>query len=219
MTDALAFFVGAFTVIPALSWFCVFAGFGVTFCFLFQIIFFLPCLVIDQRRAAYGSYDLCCCIGRLSDELNPAYSRGIECGCAPCCSEVEAAEATGARGSGSADSNPPEKKKIIDNFHRGCCCEYCCTDEDALPKQEKIFGQFGEIILSSAGQVFTLVLFAAIMGGGVFGSASIIKDFQIEWFINDGSALKEFYTLNDKYFAGGEGITIYVSSVPRWSLL
>ena len=208
MTDALAFFVGAFTVIPALSWFCVFAGFGVTFCFLFQIILFLPCLVIDQRRAAFGFYDFCCCIARISDELNPAYSRGIRCGCAPCCSEVPEVE------SGKKDFE--EEKFIIDNFHRGCCCEFCCTDEDAIPTQEARFGQFGEMVLSTPGQVFTLLLFAAIMAGGVLGSFSIIKDFKIEWFINDGTPLKEFYSWNELYFASGQGITIYVSS-PLWN--
>ena len=62
VTDALAFFVGAATRLPALSWFCQFAGLGVTFCFLFQLFFFLPCLAINARRAEANRLDVLCCV-------------------------------------------------------------------------------------------------------------------------------------------------------------
>ena len=37
LTDCLAFLIGSSTVLPALHWFCIFAGFGILFCFLFQV--------------------------------------------------------------------------------------------------------------------------------------------------------------------------------------
>ena len=49
VTDALAFFFGSITVLPALSWFCVFAGIGVVVCFLLQIFFFVPFLVLNEK--------------------------------------------------------------------------------------------------------------------------------------------------------------------------
>lgn len=61
VTDALAFLVGSATVLPALGWFCKFAGFGVIFCFIFQLTFFLPALMINARRASAQRYDCCCC--------------------------------------------------------------------------------------------------------------------------------------------------------------
>lgn len=61
-TDALAFLVGSMTVLPALSWFCLFSGFGVIFCFIFQITFFMPILAIDARRAERNKADCCCCV-------------------------------------------------------------------------------------------------------------------------------------------------------------
>ena len=60
-TDAMAFFIGSTTVIPALHWFCIFAGLGVSFCFLFQITLYLPVLAIDARRAEKNRLDCCCC--------------------------------------------------------------------------------------------------------------------------------------------------------------
>lgn len=61
VTDALAFLVGSITVLPALGWFCRFAGIGVIFCFVFQITFFLPALMINARRASAQRFDCCCC--------------------------------------------------------------------------------------------------------------------------------------------------------------
>jgi hypothetical protein len=61
-TDALAFLVGSSTVMPALRWFCLFAGFGIIFCFLFQIFCFVPCLVLNARRTAANRLDCFCCI-------------------------------------------------------------------------------------------------------------------------------------------------------------
>merc|ERR1719258_450442 len=42
LTDGIAFLIGSMTKLPALSWFCTFAGLGVLFCFVFQLTFFLP---------------------------------------------------------------------------------------------------------------------------------------------------------------------------------
>eukprot|EP00929_Paragymnodinium_shiwhaense_P030468 TRINITY_DN17267_c0_g1_i2.p1 TRINITY_DN17267_c0_g1~~TRINITY_DN17267_c0_g1_i2.p1 ORF type:complete len:1128 (+),score=278.62 TRINITY_DN17267_c0_g1_i2:231-3386(+) len=61
VTDCLAFLIGSATVLPALSWFCVYAGLGVFFCFLFQIFMFAPILVLNGRRAAKNKYDCGCC--------------------------------------------------------------------------------------------------------------------------------------------------------------
>merc|ERR1711871_1666715 len=61
-TDALAFLIGATTVMPALRWFCLFAGMGIIFCFVFQVICYVPFLVLNARRADAGYFDCLCCI-------------------------------------------------------------------------------------------------------------------------------------------------------------
>lgn len=61
VTDALAFLVGSSTLLPALQSFCIYAGMGILFCFLFQLSVFVPMLLLDARRAEAKRYDLCCC--------------------------------------------------------------------------------------------------------------------------------------------------------------
>lgn len=61
VTDALALLVGSATVLPALSWFCGFAGIGVIFSFLLQLGLFIPCLIIHGRRVEANRFDMCCC--------------------------------------------------------------------------------------------------------------------------------------------------------------
>lgn len=79
-TDALAFLVGSATVLPALSWFCQFAGFGVIICFILQITFFLPALALNAKRAKANRYDCCCCFK--AKEEHPLEE---EKGCCCCC--------------------------------------------------------------------------------------------------------------------------------------
>eukprot|EP00931_Biecheleriopsis_adriatica_P092827 TRINITY_DN665_c0_g1_i5.p1 TRINITY_DN665_c0_g1~~TRINITY_DN665_c0_g1_i5.p1 ORF type:complete len:1050 (+),score=219.74 TRINITY_DN665_c0_g1_i5:53-3202(+) len=61
-TDALAFLVGATTVLPALSWFCTWAGTAIILCYLFQLFVFLPGLAINAQRVAASRQDIFCCL-------------------------------------------------------------------------------------------------------------------------------------------------------------
>ena len=79
-TDALAFLVGSATVLPALSWFCQFAGVGVILCFVLQITLFLPALALNARRARDNRYDCCCCF-----KAKVPHPLEEEQGCCCCC--------------------------------------------------------------------------------------------------------------------------------------
>lgn len=61
LTDALAFLIASSFPLPALTSFCLYAGIGISFCFVFQLTVLLPFLVIDSRRAEAKRYDLLCC--------------------------------------------------------------------------------------------------------------------------------------------------------------
>eukprot|EP00928_Gymnodinium_smaydae_P041635 TRINITY_DN2814_c0_g2_i5.p1 TRINITY_DN2814_c0_g2~~TRINITY_DN2814_c0_g2_i5.p1 ORF type:complete len:1037 (+),score=240.45 TRINITY_DN2814_c0_g2_i5:86-3196(+) len=61
-TDALAFLVGASTLLPALSWFCTWSGTAIILCYLFQLVIFLPVLAINAARAEANRRDCFCCI-------------------------------------------------------------------------------------------------------------------------------------------------------------
>ena len=51
LTDGIAFLIGSMTVLPALSWFCTFAGLGVLFCFVTELAFTIIVLVADLAKS------------------------------------------------------------------------------------------------------------------------------------------------------------------------
>ena len=60
--EALAFFIGMQTDIPALQSFCLVAGLAVITNVVFQVCFFLPALGFDRMRIEANRCDICCCI-------------------------------------------------------------------------------------------------------------------------------------------------------------
>lgn len=59
--EALAFFIGMQTNIPALQSFCLVAGLAVITNCVFQVCFFLPALGWDRLRINDNRFDICCC--------------------------------------------------------------------------------------------------------------------------------------------------------------
>ena len=62
VTDLLAFGIGASTVLPALSSFCVYAALGIVFVFFYMATFFLAWFSIDQRRSEAHRDGCICCL-------------------------------------------------------------------------------------------------------------------------------------------------------------
>ncbi|XP_055956287.1 patched domain-containing protein 3 [Patella vulgata] len=61
ITDVVAFGIGASTVIPALSAFCIYAALGIFALYILQSTFFVACLAIDaRRRQAHRNACICC---------------------------------------------------------------------------------------------------------------------------------------------------------------
>ena len=66
VTDLLAFAIGATTLLPALSSFCIYAALGIFFIFFYVVTFFLACFSYDQRRVEENR-DGCLCCWRRKD--------------------------------------------------------------------------------------------------------------------------------------------------------
>ncbi|KAL0119259.1 hypothetical protein PUN28_009682 [Cardiocondyla obscurior] len=60
LTNMVAFAIGMTTVMPFLKSFCIFAAMGILFLYVYEIMFFVSCLVYDERRLA-AKRDGCCC--------------------------------------------------------------------------------------------------------------------------------------------------------------
>ena len=61
VTDLLAFGIGAFSHLPALGTFCVYAALGIFAVFISMCSFFLAWLVIDQYRIENRRDGIICC--------------------------------------------------------------------------------------------------------------------------------------------------------------
>jgi len=77
LTDFLVFMLGSMTILPALSSFCMYAGVGVLFDFLFQITFFTSCLVLNHDRVYANRRDICGCFCKVPEESDG------DCVCCP----------------------------------------------------------------------------------------------------------------------------------------
>lgn len=60
LTNMVAFAIGMTTVMPFLRSFCMFAAMGILFLYIYEITFFVSCLVYDERRLTVKR-DGCCC--------------------------------------------------------------------------------------------------------------------------------------------------------------
>merc|ERR1711871_855120 len=204
VTDALAFFFGSITVLPALSWFCVFAGIGVVVCFLLQIFFFMPFLVLNERRAKQNRYALSCfplCCFKATKRLDKICCANTELKRSPNVDVVDAkTPSPDAAAKGSDDT-------YIHDFNQpqGCC--FCCKCPSG--GLENGLERFGRLITTPIGKGVTLLIFSGILVAGAIGCTLIIQDFKLEWFVPDDSYLNTFFKWNDKYFASGTPVSIY----------
>jgi predicted RND superfamily exporter protein len=91
LTDALTFLIGAATVLPALSSFCIYAGIAVSGCFIFMMTLFLPLLTLNAKRAEANRFDFFCCF-KAKAEHKLQEPQGC-CACIPACAGIQPKDA------------------------------------------------------------------------------------------------------------------------------
>ncbi|PNF38055.1 hypothetical protein B7P43_G02357 [Cryptotermes secundus] len=77
LTDIVAFAIGTSTIMPFLRSFCMFAASGIIFLYVFEILFFVSCLAIDERRLR-SRRDGCICIVHRNWKPNECSQRNIQ---------------------------------------------------------------------------------------------------------------------------------------------
>lgn len=60
-TSTMAFGLGCLSTIPAIFWLCLYGFPTVIIVYLYQLSFFVACMVLDERRIAAKKADCCCC--------------------------------------------------------------------------------------------------------------------------------------------------------------
>jgi len=84
--EALAFFIGLFTDVPALQNFCLVAGLAVVIDFFLQMTIFVGALAIDNKRIQNDRADLICCcckVGEPSPRRDECFRPRFQKQCVP----------------------------------------------------------------------------------------------------------------------------------------
>ncbi|XP_011632112.1 patched domain-containing protein 3-like isoform X2 [Pogonomyrmex barbatus] len=76
-TNMVAFAIGMTTVMPFLKSFCMFAAMGILFLYIYEITFFVSCLVYDERRLA-AKKEGCCCQPRPNWRSNKCSNQNFQ---------------------------------------------------------------------------------------------------------------------------------------------
>eukprot|EP00913_Durusdinium_trenchii_P033106 g30996.t1 len=197
-TDALAFLVGATTILPALSWFCTYAGVSIVLCYTFQLTVFLPCLALNAKRTQASRLDCCCCFKELEDPQ----------GCCCCCLPQKAFKGglikKGLRTFTEQTTKPLGQALTFLLF--------------AILTGVGIFGTT-QIYKERVARDTTCARATrgrwgnSRQGHGRRTWSSNAKDlaevdFKLEWFIPDSSYVNTFFTINSENFATGTPITV-----------
>jgi predicted RND superfamily exporter protein len=59
ITSALAFGLGALSTIPTVYWLCYYAFTTILFVYIYQLTFFVACIILDERRVQQNRHDCC----------------------------------------------------------------------------------------------------------------------------------------------------------------
>jgi predicted RND superfamily exporter protein len=97
----------------------------------------------------------------------------------------------------------------------GCCiCTRTNEKGEAEGLSRRALNAVTRFTLSTPGTITVLLVTAGLVAGGVAGLPKLKADFDIKWFIPDGSEYKEMYDAMDKYFptSGGYPVGIYTKS-------
>jgi Niemann-Pick C1 protein len=62
LTSTMAFGLGCLSTIPAIFWLCLYGFPTVIIVYLYQITFFVACMVLDENRIEANKRDCCCCL-------------------------------------------------------------------------------------------------------------------------------------------------------------
>jgi len=185
VTDLAAFAIGSTTVLPALSSFCVYAAVGISLDFLFQIIFFVPWLVIDAHRIRQRRYDCCCCLSASRKEP-----------CCRCCQPAAVVDEGSDVESGSAVA--AVAKAVL------------TTKDDRLGHLSRFLrDKYMPCILHPVVKVIVVIFFLSMAAFGVYGFTQLENDFDRNWFIPDDSYVVPFNSANDAFFSEN-GPPVYV---------
>ena len=187
----LAFLIGSATILPALSYFCVTTGVCIFFILVFQIMLFVPFLVIDETRRARGLNDLCCCWSTCCCEScvcsgGPVTEQSAEAEAGTDAENMSIESAGSGSGIGVAKTEAPDQtnseEPTREQPQKNCCGVRTGFIRYLLRQLS------GPMIDSTIGNVVVVVLFLGILTMGIMGCVFQTDDNNLQRFFPEGES-------------------------------
>ncbi|CAM9765761.1 unnamed protein product, partial [Scytosiphon promiscuus] len=153
MTNFFAFMLGSATSLPAVEYFCLYAGTAILFDFLMQITAFVACLTMDANRQKAGRMDWLCCF-----KGSPRYIELQEDGIQPKGSLSHAVEESKNDASTHYEVDEAMELTAFGRFMKA---------------------QYTPVILSTQGKIGVLLGSVGLFAAGVYGVTQATQGFDV----------------------------------------
>ncbi len=79
-------------------------------------------------------------------------------------------------------------------------------------------GKVSNNVTKGPGRIAVFIAAAGMLGGAIAGMLNLETNFEIEWFLPDGSYTKDYLDLNRQYFTDGATFSVYTdTSMDIWA--
>lgn len=173
MTNFFAFLLGSATSLPAVEYFCIYAGIAILFDFFLQITAFVALLTMDANRQKAGRMDWCCCFKSNKFLEEESVRRGV----------VLSSEGNGGTNAAAQQETSGHKPEV-----------HQLTGIGRFMKEK-----YTPFILSKTGKALALLGTAAILAAGIYGVTQATEGFDVLDLAPDDHYARDYTELAREY--------------------
>ncbi|CAM9472608.1 unnamed protein product [Ascophyllum nodosum] len=171
LTNFFAFILGSTTSLPAVEYFCLYAGTAILFDFFLQVTAFVALLTLDAKRQEAGRYNCFCCFTSKTFLEKERVRRGVVL----------------PPQSGSAGRDRAGQSKLHVEVHElGTVGRF-------------LKERYTPFILSIPGKTIVLLGTAALLAAGIYGVTQATEDFEVLDLAPDDHYARDYTTLAREY--------------------
>lgn len=206
LTNAIAFFISANTILPALSSFCIWAAISIIAAFFFSVTFFTALLTYDARRQAAGRADCCpCCVVPASGDIEAPTNTSNRTGVSESADELHTDVAASPSESPVAAASDGAAPVVTQG---------CCGRKDGEIARGFIRDVYAPFLMRMPVKAVVLLVFVGLAAAGVYGTTQIETEFRQEWFLPGDSFLQDYYAVQREFFSdNGVPVGIYAKDI------
>uniref|UniRef100_A0A7S2MTM1 SSD domain-containing protein n=1 Tax=Helicotheca tamesis TaxID=374047 RepID=A0A7S2MTM1_9STRA len=201
LTTFLAFMLGSVTKIPAVRWFCFYAGPCVFIDFIYQITFFVAVLKLDQIRIRSGRYDIICCCKSSRPSTSAVETSDKDPNIEVDAKDEEDNDATEVR--------QDDVREPIDSMDNEADAAIYVPGEGKGRKLDftsRLMAKYISFILRPATKACVLIFFAVLLILGAISASKMKETFDFRTMTASGSYLNAYLDATEVYFGDTPGL-------------